>query len=141
MLKNDKFDEAIEVSQSLDQSSAMPVAKPVQRPLQEESKSQAPNRDVKTQKLVQGPYDEAVDFDQSGSDESYDTIAEQQRKSSQSASRSDSNKPQSLKPASISSAPLASSNSIKQTVSQTQASLAKQAPAIQMVSFFFIFYL
>ena len=83
MLQNDKYDEAIEVSQSIDQGSTFSPkvskghsAKPQGRnegKQQEESK----NRSIKDK-----PFDEALEFSHSGSDESIDTVTKREKKSS-----------------------------------------------------------
>jgi intraflagellar transport protein 46 len=82
-LKNDKYDEAIDVSQSMDQSGA--VAKPIiSKPNDDKKDSKTvptttgkPQMsslpEEKTNSFTNKPFDEALEFSQSNSDESVDT--------------------------------------------------------------------
>jgi len=100
VMKNNRFDYAVEVSQSMEQSTAHAAPKP-----KAESKmpadvkdtkdwGSAPNDDAKglsrgettkSKTVLNGPFDEALEFSQSGSDESTDTT--DKKKSTQQPQR------------------------------------------------------
>lgn len=80
-LKNDKYDEAVEVSQSMDQT-AQSIAAPKQissyQSETKDAKNAAPflgkeTDQSKSQSLSNGHFDEALEFSQSGSEESVET--------------------------------------------------------------------
>lgn len=74
-MTNDKYDEAVEVSQSM--NSPPPKQAPKNNNRQEPPKnvaaSKGSGKNSDGEPLRQGPYDEALEFSQSGSDESIDT--------------------------------------------------------------------
>jgi hypothetical protein len=81
-LKNDKYDEAVEISQSFDQMAVSAAAAKKQGYNQHdekgESKGMRKNNDqTKSQSVLNKPFDEALEFSQSGSEESVDTRASQ----------------------------------------------------------------
>ena len=116
-LRNDKYDEAIEVSQSVDQSMASPKKGPRQNPMQDGPS--APKGMVKggeqskSQSVLNKPFDEALEFSQSGSDESVDTVNDKKLLSKQAAQQP---KHLEAKPA----APMATSSQGKQSIPQMQ---------------------
>jgi hypothetical protein len=85
-LTNDRYDEAYEVSQSLDQSAAavpkprvnpVPAAKASSIPEEREAKGMSKNNEAtKSQSVLinSSHFDEALEFSRSGSDESVDTV-------------------------------------------------------------------
>jgi hypothetical protein len=85
-LTNDRYDEAYEVSQSLDQSAAAvpkprvnpaPAAKASSIPEEREAKGMSRNNEAtKSQSVLinSSHFDEALEFSRSGSDESVDTV-------------------------------------------------------------------
>jgi hypothetical protein len=82
-LKNDRYDEAVEVSQSLDQSALNPATgkmniqntRAESKEFREvsDSKGIARNEQSKSQSVLNRPFDEALEFSQSESEESIDT--------------------------------------------------------------------
>ena len=85
-LRNDKYDEAIEVSQSVDQSMASPKKGPRQKTMQEGAPKGMlkGGEQSKSQSVLNKPFDEALEFSQSGSDESVDTVSDKKLLSKQS---------------------------------------------------------
>lgn len=90
-LKNDKYDEAVEISQSFDQmavSAAAAKSKLMNNSDEKESKGgnggmmKKGNDQSKSQSVLNKPFDEALEFSHSGSDESVDTRASQKQKKS-----------------------------------------------------------
>lgn len=82
-MKNDKYDEAIEVSQSVDQSAAFSPKKGARGNSDAPSTSKGLVRggeQSKSQSVLNKPFDEALEFSQSGSDESVDTVNEKKKK-------------------------------------------------------------
>lgn len=90
-LKNDKYDEAVEVSQSMDQSHSIAPAQAKASYDDKESEQRTMKRGndtTKSQALLNRPFDEALEFSQSGSDESVDTRASQVKKKKQQEAKS-----------------------------------------------------
>lgn len=86
-MKDDKYDEAVEVSQSMDQSHSIaqapakarthqaPATKKSSAPPQEEAKGLTKNAEMsKSQSITNNHFDEALEFSRSGSDQSVDTV-------------------------------------------------------------------
>ena len=84
-LKNDKYDEAVEISQSLDQSNnyaAAPKPRPApaasakgSSPVEEEAKGMTKKSEMsKSQSVLNNHHDEELEISQSGSDQSVDTV-------------------------------------------------------------------
>ena len=84
-MKNDKYDEAVDVSQSIDQSYQAPAPaksrpQPVSSakdssPVFEDAKGLTKKAEMsKSQSVLNNHHDEALEFSQSGSDESVDTV-------------------------------------------------------------------
>jgi len=76
-LKNDKYDEAVEISQSLDQKTLASIQKAkMQSDVKDSSKGQGLKKgteQTKSQTVMNKHFDEALEFSQSGSDDSVDT--------------------------------------------------------------------
>jgi intraflagellar transport protein 46 len=97
VMKNNKFDYAVEVSQSMEQSTAHAAPKPKpEAKMPNDTKDTkdwgGSNDDVKglsrgdttkSKTVLNGPFDEALEFSQSGSDESTDTTDKQKQSSAQ----------------------------------------------------------
>lgn len=90
-LKNDKYDEAVEVSQSMDQSYHIAPAQAkasYDDKEYEQRTTKKTNEQNRSQTLLNKPFDEALEFSQSGSDESVDTRASQVKKKKQQEQKS-----------------------------------------------------
>jgi len=90
-LKNDKYDEAVEVSQSMDQSHHIAPAQAkasYDDKEYEQRTTKKTNEQNRSQTLLNKPFDEALEFSQSGSDESVDTRASQVKKKKQQEQKS-----------------------------------------------------
>jgi hypothetical protein len=79
-LKNQAYDEAVEISQSVDQMASFAASKPVNatkatsNSSEKESKSLKKGNDQsKSQSVLNERFDEALEFSQSGSEDSVDT--------------------------------------------------------------------
>lgn len=82
-LKNDKYDEVVEVSQSLDQTALSAAPKPTS--MYSDSKDLSKglakgSEQTKSQSVLNKPFDEALEFSHSGSEESVDTRASHKEK-------------------------------------------------------------
>lgn len=86
-MKNDKYDEAVDVSQSIDQSN-IAVGKDFRSPNRNESLRTAPDRRDSDNSMSFGvlnkPFDEALEFSQSGSEKSVETKDSDKRRKSNS---------------------------------------------------------
>lgn len=84
-MKNDKYDEAVDVSQSMDQSN-IAVGKDFRSPNRNESLRTGPDRRDSENSMSFGvlnkPFDEALEFSQSGSEKSVETKDSDKRRKS-----------------------------------------------------------
>ena len=69
-LDNDRYDEVVDVSMSMDQGHSPPPKSDRPKPAVAAKESPANPKGVKTTSLANAPFDEAFDVSQSGSDES-----------------------------------------------------------------------
>lgn len=74
-LQNDQYDEAVDVSMSMDQgNNVKSPGKPVQRPKPAAKEtSSIPDGAARTTSISNRPFDEALEVSQSGSDESFES--------------------------------------------------------------------
>ena len=72
-LQNDKYDEAIDVSQSIDQSNVAMGKDSRQFSKDDKGSLQKDTEQSKSHGVLNKPFDEALEFSQSGSDDSVDT--------------------------------------------------------------------
>ena len=84
-LKNEKYDEAVDISQSLDDRTNYGAGDKSSSRNHDEKGSDSrtmskASEQTKSQSVLNKPFDEALEFSQSGSDESVDTRASQKKK-------------------------------------------------------------
>jgi hypothetical protein len=72
-LDNDRYDEVVDVSMSMDQGRSPPPKSDRPKATVAAKESPANPKDVKSTSLTNAPFDEVFDVSQSGSDESYDS--------------------------------------------------------------------
>ena len=93
-LQNDKYDEAVEVSQSMDQSSIAAGKESKISKMAEDSKTadarilQKDSEQTRSRGVLNKPFDEALEFSQSGSDDSVDTRQSEKKPESGSSAKS-----------------------------------------------------
>lgn len=122
-LQNDKYDEAIDVSQSIDQSNAAMGKETKQFGKDEKGVLQRGTEQSKSHGVLNKPFDEALEFSQSGSDDSVDTRLSE-RKSKQTINA----KPLEDSPDSKQPGPSPSyQKSAAAPINQLQGNLGKQA--------------
>lgn len=133
-LQNDKYDEAVEVSQSIEQSGLAAAKELKSSKMVDDSKIsdarilQKDSEQTRSRGVLNKPFDEALEFSQSGSDDSVDTRqSEIRRKNGPAVKPSDVDAPD------LQQSRLSSSNQKSSATAQPLSNFGKQAQVEKLV--------